>query len=82
MVLVKSGKRYSIIDLAESLKRGGDYRQAKYEQGLSGMELELLGSAHGRAGAALPTMALYRDLEIGVIDGGPGAGGDDRPAGG
>ena len=34
-------KRYSIIDLAESLKRGGDIRRGKYERGLSGMQLEV-----------------------------------------
>ena len=62
-------KRYSIIDLAESLKRGGDIRRGKYERGLSGMQLELLGN-HGRAGAALPTMQLCRDLELGIVDGG------------
>ena len=63
-------KRYSIIDLAESLKRGGDIRRGKYERGLSGMQLEVLPKAHGRFGAALPTMQLYRDLEIGLVDGG------------
>ena len=63
-------KRYSIIDLAESLKRGGDLRRGKYERGLSGMQLEVLPKAHGRFGAALPTMQLYRDLEIGLVDGG------------
>ena len=62
-------KRYSIVDLGESLKRGGDLRLAKYERGLSGMQLELMGN-HGRAGAALPTVQLYRDLEVGNIDGG------------
>ena len=62
-------KRYSIIDLAESLKRGGDIRRGKYERGLSGMQLEVMGN-HGRAGAALPTVQLYRDLEIGLVDGG------------
>ena len=63
-------KRYSIVDLAESLKRGGDIRRGKYERGLSGMQLEVLPKAHGRFGAALPTMQLYRDLEIGLVDGG------------
>ena len=62
-------KRYSVINLAESLKRGGDIRRGKYERGLSGMQLELLGN-HGRAGAALPTMQLCRDLELGIVDGG------------
>ena len=45
-------KRYSIVDLAESLKLGGDIRRGKYERGLSGMQLEVLGKTHGRAGAA------------------------------
>ena len=63
-------KRYSVVDLAESLKRGGDLTKGRYERGLSGMMLEMLGTAHGRAGAALPTMQLYRDLEIGAVDGG------------
>ena len=62
-------KRYSIVDLAESLKRGGDLRRGKYERGLSGMQLEVLGN-HGRAGAALPTVQLARDLEVGLVDGG------------
>ena len=31
------------------------------------MQLELLGN-HGRAGAALPTMQLCRDLELGIAD--------------
>ena len=56
--------------LAESLKRGGDIRRGKYERGLSGMQLEVLPKTHGRFGAALPTMQLYRDLEIGLVDGG------------
>ena len=50
-------KRYSIVDLAESLKRGGDIRRGKYERGLSGMQLEVLGKTHGRAGAALAAAA-------------------------
>ena len=62
-------KRYSIIDLGESLKRGGDIRRGKYERGLSGMQLEVLGN-HGRAGVALPTVQLARDLEVGLADGG------------
>ena len=62
-------KPYSIVDLAESLKRGGDIRRGKYERGLSGMQLEVLGN-HGRAGAALPTVQLARDLEVGLVDGG------------
>ena len=62
-------RRYSIVDLAESLKRGGDIRRGKYDRGLSGMQLEVMGN-HGRAGAALPTVQLYRDLEIGLVDGG------------
>ena len=63
-------KRYLIVDLAESLKRGGDIRRGKYERGLSGMQLEVLPKTHGRFGAALPTVQLYRDLEIGLVDGG------------
>ena len=34
---MKYGKRYSIIDLAESMKPGADLRLAKFERGLSGM---------------------------------------------
>ena len=63
-------KRYSIVDLAEPLKRGGDIRRGKYERGLSGMQLEVLPKAHGRFGAALLTMQSYRDLEIGLVEGG------------
>ena len=34
------------------------------------MQLEVWPKAPGRFGAALPTMQLYRDLEIGLVDGG------------
>ena len=30
-------QRYSLINLAESIRRGGDIKAAKYERGLSGM---------------------------------------------
>ena len=38
-------KDYSIIALAESLKRGGDQRKARFERSLSGMTLEMLPAA-------------------------------------
>ena len=50
--------------------RGGDIKAAKYERGLSGMILDVYETAHGRPGAAIPTVAMQRDLEIGAIDGG------------
>ena len=67
---MKYGKRYSIIDLAESLKPGADLRLAKYERGLSGMMAELLPEKAGRAGVVMPTIKFARDLEVGAIDGG------------
>ena len=45
-------QRYSLINLAESIRRGGDIKAAKYERGLSGMILDLYETAHGRPGAA------------------------------
>ena len=63
-------RRYSLINLAESIRRGGDIKAAKYERGLSGMILETYETAHGRPGAAIPTVDLQRDLAIGAIDGG------------
>ena len=63
-------QRYSLINLAESIRRGGDIKAAKYERGLSGMILDVYETAHGRPGAAIPTVAMQRDLEIGAIDGG------------
>jgi len=63
-------KDYSIIALAESMKRGGDLRKAKFERAVSGMTLELLPPAHGLAGAAIPSVAFARDLEVGSQAGG------------
>ena len=63
-------QRYSLVDLAESIRRGGDIRVGKYERGLSGMILDVYEKAHGRPGAAIPTVAMQRDLAIGAIDGG------------
>ena len=63
-------KDYSIIALAESLKRGGDQRKARFERSLSGMTLELMPQAHGLAGAAIPSVAFARDLEVGSKAGG------------
>ena len=67
---MKYGKRYSIIDLAESMKPGADLRLAKYERGLSGMMAELLPEKAGRAGVVMPTIKFARDLELGAINGG------------
>ena len=63
-------QRYSLINLAESIRRGGDIKAAKYERGLSGMILDVYETAHGRPGAAIPTVAMQRDLAVGAIDGG------------
>ena len=63
-------KDYSIIALAESLKRGGDQLKARFERSLGGMTLELLPAAHGLAGAAIPSVAFARDLEVGSQAGG------------
>ena len=57
-------KGYSIIALAESLERGGDQRKARFESSLSGMTLELMPKALGLAGAAIPSVAFSRDLEV------------------
>ena len=46
-------QRYSLINLAESIRRGGDIKAAKYERGLSGMILDVYETAHGRPGAAI-----------------------------
>ena len=67
---MKYGKRYSIIDLAESVKPGADLRLAKFERGLSGMMEETLPEKHGRAGVVMPSLKFARDLEVGAIDGG------------
>lgn len=67
---MKYGKRYSIIDLAESMKPGADLRLAKFERGLSGMMEETLPEKHGRAGVVMPSIKFARDLEVGAIDGG------------
>ena len=52
-------KRYSIVDLAESLKLVGGIWRGKHERWLSGMQFEMLVKTHGRAGAAVPTVQLY-----------------------
>ena len=58
-------KDYSIIALAESLKRGGDQRKARFERSLSGMTLELLPTVDRFHGAAIPSVSFARDLEVG-----------------
>ena len=63
-------KDYSIIALAESLKRGGDQRKARFERSLSGMTLELLPTADRFHGAAIPSVSFARDLEVGSQAGG------------
>ena len=63
-------KNYSIIELAESQKRNSDLRKAKFERGLSGMTLELMPTADRAHGAAIPSVAFARDLEIGSQAGG------------
>ena len=63
-------KDYSIIDLAESQKRGSDLRKAKFERGLSGMTLELLPAADRAHGVAIPSISFARDLEVGSQAGG------------
>ncbi len=63
-------ERYSLINLAESIRRCGDIKSAKYEQGLSGMILEVYETAHGRPGAAIPSVAMQRDLASGAVGGG------------
>ena len=51
-------KEYSIIALAESLKRGGDQRKARFERSLSGMTLELMPTADRGPGEAIPSVSL------------------------
>ena len=63
-------KEYSIIALAESLKRGGDQRKVRFERSLSGMTLDLLPPADRFHGAAIPSVAFARDLEVGSQAGG------------
>lgn len=63
-------KEYSIIALAESLKRGGDQRKARFERSLSGMTLELLGKADRGPGEAIPSVSFSLDLEVGSQAGG------------
>ena len=63
-------KDYSIIALAESLKRGGDLRKARFERSLSGMTLELMGKADRGPGEAIPSVSFARDLEVGSQAGG------------
>ena len=63
-------KEYSIIALAESLKRGGDQRKARFERSLSGMTLELMPTADRGPGEAIPSVSFARDLEVGSQAGG------------
>ena len=63
-------KDYSIIALAESLKRGGDQRKARFERSLSGMTLELMPTADRGPGEAIPSVSFARDLELGSQAGG------------
>lgn len=63
-------RRYSIVDLAESLKPGADQRKAQFEQSISQMMLEPLGPVHDRVGAAIPGPRLARDLELGTATAG------------
>ena len=63
-------KEYSIIALAESLKRGGDQRKARFERSLSGMRLELMPTADRGPGEAIPSVSFARDLEVGSQAGG------------
>ena len=57
-------KDYSIIELAESMKRTGDLRKAKFERSLSGMTLELLPAGDRCPGEAIPSVSFARDLEV------------------
>ena len=61
-------QRYSLINLAESIRRGGDIKAAKYERGLSGMILDVYETAHGRPGAAIPTVVIIQPLIVSQID--------------
>ena len=63
-------KDYSIIELAESMKRTGDLRKAKFERSLSGMTLELLPAGDRCPGEAIPSVSFARDLEVGSQAGG------------
>ena len=63
-------KDYSIIELAESMKRTGDLRKAKFERALSGMTLELLPAGDRCPGEAIPSVSFARDLEVGSQAGG------------
>ena len=63
-------KNYSLIALAESLKRGGDQRKARFERSLSGMTLELMPTADRAPGEAIPSVSFARDLEVGSQAGG------------
>ena len=63
-------KDYSIIALAEAMKRGGDQRKARFERSLSGMTLELMPTADRAHGAAIPSVSFARDLEVGSQAGG------------
>ena len=67
-------KDYSIIALAESLKRGGDQRKARFERSLSGMTLELMGKADREPGEAIPSVSFARDLKAGSQAGGQAIG--------
>ena len=63
-------KDYSIIALAESMKRTGDLRKARFERSLSGMTLELLPAGDRCPGEAIPSVSFARDLEVGSQAGG------------
>ena len=63
-------KNYSIVELAEAMKRGGDQRKARFERSLSGMTLELMPTADRAHGAAIPSVSFARDLELGSESGG------------
>ena len=62
-------RRYSIVDLAESLKPGADQRKAQFEQSISQIMMEPLGSVHDRVGAAIPSqkLAFQRKSKVGAV---------------
>ena len=59
-------KDFPLVALAESLKRGDDQRKARFERSLCDMQLELLPIADRFHGAAIPSVAFARDLEVGM----------------
>lgn len=68
MGLGVKARRYSLIDLAESMKPGGDIRTGKFERNISSMMLEVMPTHHGRMGCAIPSEEFARDLEIGAAN--------------